>query len=147
MTLQKITLLSAEEYIKYQSIIPVIKDGWWWLRSPGFTRDIAARVLGSGRIAKIGVLVNYDDCAIRPALRLTLDPSDIQFWYRSEKLIGTKIKYGNYQWTILNAKFGKIYVLCDDIIAKHRFDSKLNNWNTSELKQWLKTEGLSLITG
>lgn len=146
MTLKKITLLSIEEYRKYKPVISLIKkDDWWWLRSPGDLPNYAASIARNGDIEEIGSHVINDD-AIRPALSLNLEVSDSLFWYKPEKVIGTKIKYGKYTWTVLDAEFGGLYLLCDNYIGNHRFDSEFNDWNTSELKGWLETEGLKLIT-
>lgn len=147
MTVKEITLLSTEDYEKYEPIIPVIRDDRWWLRSPSYDQDRAVFVLTNGSIHKLGYGVYYCDSAVRPALILELEVSNNLFWYKPERLVGTKIKYGNYKWTILDADFGELYVLCDELIARHRFDPKSNDWDKSELKQWLETEGMKLITG
>ena len=145
MTVKETTLLSIKEYMKYRSVIPVIEDSRWWLRSSGSCRVYAAYVNFGGFINGSGLHV-ANDFAIRPALKFNLDVHDSLFWYKPEKLIGTKIEYGKYKWTILNAEFGELYILCDDCVSKHCFDPESNDWNTSELKQWLKAEGLGLIT-
>ena len=144
MTVKGITLLSIEEHRKYKPIIPLIED-WWWLRSPGYYQNYVAFVDIFGDVCEYGNGV-YIDNAVRPALKLNLEISDTLFWYKPEKLIGTKIEYGNYRWTVLDTSLGELYVLCDSIIARRRFDPESNNWATSELKQWLETEGLKLIT-
>lgn len=146
MTLREITLLTKEEYERYRSAIPVVDDSWW-LRSPGYTRLRIAAVDNVGNVNEHGCYIDYTYATVRPALRLDLEPSDNLFWYKPERLIGTKIKYGNHQWTVLNLEPGSIYALCDTVVSSGRFDGKSNDWDTSELKQWLETEGLKLITG
>lgn len=145
MFIKAITCLSNEEYQVYKPIIPVIED-LWWSRSPGVNRAHAAFIHSNGDFNKYGRVVNWDDVGVRPALNLSLKTSDNLFWYKPEKLIGSKIEYGRYTWTVLDAEVGEIYVLCDDIIARHRFDAYSNTWDTSELKQWLETEGLRIVT-
>ena len=144
MTIKEITLLSEKDFRQYQSIIPNV-DACWWLSNvsygPSYSRvyTIINRSMG---------LKSCDNSTIgvRPALKLNLEISDSLFWYKPEKLIGTQIEYGQYTWTVLDANFGEIYALCDDIIARRRFDSTGNIWSKSELNQWLETEGLKLIT-
>ena len=134
-----------EECQRYTSIIPIIEDRWW-SRSPGVNQAHAAFIHSNGNFNKYGRIVNWDDIGVRPALKLNLNLADNLFWYKPEKLVGTKIKFGRYWWTILDSEFGEIYVLCNKLIAKRSFDSKSNDWGKSELKQWLEAEGLKLIT-
>lgn len=144
MTFKEITILSMEEHKRYRSIIPRIYS-WWWLRSPGYIQSFAAYVDSDENIVEHGSYVDRVDFAFRPALKLELEIADNLFWYNPEKLIGTKIEYGKYRWTILDASFGELYTLCDAIMGYGRFDTDSNDWETSELKQWLKTEGLRRI--
>ncbi|MDR2570183.1 MAG: DUF6273 domain-containing protein [Oscillospiraceae bacterium] len=46
---------------------------WWWLRSPGFRSNSAARVISDGRLNMAGLNVNFSDCGVRPALWLNLE--------------------------------------------------------------------------
>ena len=48
---------------------------WWWLRSPGSHQDRAAGVYGGGAVDESGIIVNYDNDAVRPALWITLGDS------------------------------------------------------------------------
>ncbi len=48
--------------------------GWWWLRSPGFNRNYAARVNDAGSL--YSSLVDSDSVSVRPALWINLE-SDI----------------------------------------------------------------------
>ena len=47
-------------------------DCFWWLRSPGYYADYAARVNDSGRVYSDGFSVGYSGYAVRPALWLNL---------------------------------------------------------------------------
>ena len=118
MTIKGITLLSIEEYEKYKSVIPTT-NYWWWLRSPGYDRVRAAYVSSDG--VEFGKLIYYAKNAVRPALKLNLEMADNRFWYKPEKLIGTKLEYGKYTWTVLDAEQGELYALCDEVIARRRF--------------------------
>ena len=145
MILKNITLLTEDEFNKYKSIIPVIEHRWW-LRTPAPEYDDCTRVINwDGFLSRFSDICRKGN-TIRPSCIFGFDPSDIQFWYKPEKLIGTKIEYGKYQWTVLSANFGEIYALCDNVITYRRFDPVSNDWNESELKQWLETDGLNLIT-
>ena len=47
---------------------------WWWLRTPGDKTTRAAVVDGVGQVYEIGHGVDYDDCGIRPAMWISLEP-------------------------------------------------------------------------
>lgn len=46
---------------------------WWWLRSPGDSQDIAALVFSVGDVVELGLVVNYVNNAVRPALWIDLN--------------------------------------------------------------------------
>ena len=46
---------------------------WWWLRSPGSNQTRAAYVTRGGSVSYIGLTVNHDTDAVRPALWINLD--------------------------------------------------------------------------
>ena len=46
---------------------------WWWLRSPGYYQNYAADVLLGGDVYEDGYGVNHGDCAVRPAMWITID--------------------------------------------------------------------------
>ena len=46
---------------------------WWWLRSPGYYLNYAADVLLGGDVYEDGYGVNHGDCAVRPAMWITID--------------------------------------------------------------------------
>lgn len=147
--IKQISLLTEEQYYKYNSIIPTPvfpKFCWfWWLRTSysGYTYNVRA-VINNGVIDNHYCYRDYG--GVRPFCIFGLDVSEIQFWYKPERLIGQKIKHGKYYWTVLGTNLGELYALCDIVIAKRCFDPDTNVWERSELKQWLETEGLKLIT-
>ena len=47
---------------------------YWWLRSPGYAADVAARVDGNGYVGYSGGFVDIDNDAVRPALIINLNP-------------------------------------------------------------------------
>ena len=46
----------------------------WWLRSPGWNQD-SATCVGGGSINHMGYYVNHNSFVVRPALRITRNPS------------------------------------------------------------------------
>ena len=46
---------------------------WWWLRSPGYTQDVAASVYSGGDVYEYGYGVGLDRNAVRPALWIDLN--------------------------------------------------------------------------
>lgn len=53
-------------------------NGFWWLRSPGYSSCDASYVNGYGSVVRHGIYVGYDDIAARPALHLNL--SSVSSW-------------------------------------------------------------------
>lgn len=158
MTLEEITLLSADEYCKYDSVIPDI-DAPWRMRSPGeyfdqeeLSVDDTHFTCGShphlpwGGSLESACHITDSNYGIRPAIKLSIESSDNLSKAEQKDLVGTKIEYGNCQWTVLDASSNEVYALCDEIIAQRQFDPKTNVWENSELKGWLETKGLELIT-
>ena len=143
MEFKTMTLLSKEEYEKYRLLIPII-DNWWWLRTPNSDHSSGVCIIDcDGKL--YSDFCFYKDGGIRPVCTLNLEPSDSEFWHKPKTLIGAKIKYGKHQWTVLDALENDLLVLCDKNIWCRRFDLRFNIWETSELKQWLETEGLKFI--
>ena len=131
----RITLLSLEEYTKYKDIIPLINDDWWWLKDDLFESDRAVLC-----ISDFGVLCNdcvYDN-GVRPVLKTNLSNLN-------SLNPGNHIRIGSKSFTILSWDEFELVALCDELIATRQFDPDNNEWETSELKQWLETEGLKLI--
>ena len=118
----EITLLTKEEYERYKERIPLVRDVWW-LRSPGHYDDRASIVLDDGYVNINGYSVDYFLVAVRPALKselLTLP-------------IGTAfIALGN-RWIVVDDGVA----ISQDVITHRRYDAESNNWETSELREWL----------
>lgn len=47
-----------------------VGNGWWWLRSPGYSGCYAANVAFAGSVAFSGRLVDVDNYSVRPALKV-----------------------------------------------------------------------------
>lgn len=131
----EITLLSKEEYSQYKNIIPKITEPWW-LRSPGYSSYSANNVDSGGYLGSSDNVNNTK--GIRPALHMNL----VNLKSLSA---GDKIRVGSKSFTILSWEGDEVFVLCDEFIATHRFGFNSNQWETSELKQWLETEGMKFI--
>ena len=117
----KIFLLSKEEYKTYQDVIPTI-NLWWWLRSPGYKSNRATGVDYGGFVRNRGNFVTYGDGAVRPALRV-----DEYFE------IGQRIIVADYPWIVVDSNLA----IAETPIAFRRFDEKSNNYETSEIRQFL----------
>jgi hypothetical protein len=141
---KEIKLLTKEEYQDFKDVIPLINE-LWWLCSPGGSRDRACSVNHEGSVYPSGSDITYN-LGVRPLLIVDLPMEDSRCYHKAEKLVGSNIHYGDYTWTILKADAGVLYVLCDQLIATHNFNIKDNDWNTSNLKCWLETEGLKIVS-
>ena len=119
----EITLFTKEEYEAHREQLPLVTDGWW-LRSPGDYFYYAADVDNGGFVNEYGDDVNYDYNAIRPALKSAIINLPI-----GEKFIAL----GN-RWLMIDDGFA----ISEDVITHRRYDSKNNEWETSELKEWLE---------
>ena len=143
MILKDITLLSAEMFEKYKPIIPVTNTGWWLKTSCSAIDKWVNDVSDSGNMT----LRRCDTpCGVRPLCVFFVEFSDAAFWCKPKKLIGTTMWYGGFCWTILDVVNDEIYALCNITIEEHKFDCYSTIWETSELRRWLKSEGLKLIT-
>lgn len=131
LDIEEITLLSAEEAIKLPDNILAI-DLWWWLRSPGYAQDLAATVNRGGSVNYRGDFVDYDDVAVRPALRISnLKSYDLKSY--------DIIKFLNNLW----------YVISDDMllsvkaVGKTAFNNdatkpNANKFEGSDIQKWLQ---------
>ena len=127
--IEKVTLLSAEEYVLNETIIPRIHN-WWWLRSPGNFQDTAAYIDYDGSINHNGVSDN-SGCA-RPALKIKNPEA-------ANLLPGDKIEAAGYIWTMLNDELA----LCDYYVGRLSFRDDLqaedaNMYEASDVKKWLE---------
>lgn len=123
--IDEITLLSVEEAEKIpQSILSC--GNWWWLRSPGHNRFLVVGVNCLGVVFKLGFAISFDCYAVRPAFKISSLESEI----------GKKITVNKTLCTVID----KGLVLADCSICKHRFDSKSNVWETSEIKAFIESD-------
>lgn len=133
INIDQITLLSIEEYERYEENIPPVED-WWWLRSPGYNSDYAAVVSYDGSVNHYGYFVLNDCGAVRPVviLRLNLESSNLQ--------ISDKLYFAGCTWTMIAPNMA----LCDNSVGQTYFRkdwkaSNANNYEKSHIKKYLKT--------
>lgn len=142
----KIDLLSVEEAKKLppeilQCKAPKNFDGYiddenccWWLRSTGYGSSRAAVVESSGAIEEDGIIVNCDIIAVRPLLKIT--ESLLKTLPRKKKCY---VKYLNTKWIDISDYLGYPCLLKKKCLKKaHRFDSKSNNYEESEIKKFIE---------
>lgn len=123
--IKQITLLTVEQAKKLPRDI-LDCGGWWWLRSPGIYQNFAALVYCGGGVLECGDRVDSDSYAVRPAFEI----ANLNFEF------GEKVYVGKLPCTVID----KNLVLADECICNHRFDSKSNDWETSELKTFIESE-------
>lgn len=125
--IESVTLLSIEEYRKNKDIIPVSRS-WWWIRSPGTYKKNAAYVFIDGEAYQEGYKVYSNSASVRPV-----------FYLRPEIMEGLrpmdKVVIGNFPATVLSNGA----CLLDSDVCNHRFDEDDNNWEQSEIKQFIES--------
>lgn len=127
--IESIYLLSIQQAERLPKYILAIGDSWW-LRSPG-TFCGAVEVDENGNVNYFGLKVDYNRGGVRPALKIkNLDLLNLE--------IGETVKV----FGLLAQCIGDNSVLLCESITNHRFDSKSNDYETSEVKrfieEWLK---------
>jgi len=130
-----ITLLSTEEAEKLPRWLLANGNGWW-LRSPGYVRNGAACVFTDGTVFRLGFDVHYDDICVRPVIKVNLKPYlPLIVKGRIQPLvIGETVRVFFKQAQYI----GNDMVLLCESIAFHRFDEKSNDYENSEIKEFLE---------
>lgn len=124
----KITLLTIEQTKKLPKNV-LACGNWWWLRSPGRNQYNAARVGSVGGIFEYGYGVFNFNVGVRPAFKIANLSSEF----------GEKVYVGKLLCTVID----KDHVLADECVCEHRFDSEINDWETSELKGFIESEAFA----
>ena len=136
--IKEATLLSIEEYENYKELIPYLvssdveEEECWWLRSPGLQRYGVA-IVYNGDINEGGINYDFGAYDVRPALKIEVSSANA---FKA----GSKLELLDKKWTILNISGQEAYILCDESIGRQLFDDDSNDWETSELKQWLEEQ-------
>ena len=143
MHLKEITLLSFEDFQRYMNFIPNVERGWWLKTHNPSDLSRVYVVMPNQNIA-LAYCFSVS-LGVRPYCTFMIEPADSEFWCKSDKLIGSKIQYGKYNWTILDIDTNEVYALCDSLMGPSFFDAQNGIWGGSYLKRWLDNEGLVLI--
>ena len=134
--IEGITLLSKEEYLAAEDVIPLYDIDWWWLRSPGKCPSKSTRfaavvfrdgsVYSGGRIVKsIGNYVGFSLNVVRPAIL-----ANLKSLHR-----GDKIEFAGHRWTVISENM----MFIDDDIGKCAFNENYkdgNDYNNSTVKEY-----------
>lgn len=121
----EITLLTKEEYEKYNGMnrIPIV-NYWWWLRSPGYDKNVAANVGIGGGVGDYGIGVGNCYGAVRPALKSKI----------LNLSVGTMFTALGNTWIMIDDHFA----ISVDVVSHQKYDDLTNTWETSYLKGWLE---------
>lgn len=122
-TIEKVDLLMSEEAEKLPQKL-CKHTHWWWLRSPGYFSYHAA-FASSGRVYNYGSLVYSSEGTVRPALRIT-NLNDCK--------VDSLFKFGGKWFQVINENTA----FCLSDIGAHRFDDSTNDYEKSEIKQFLE---------
>lgn len=122
VSLNGITLLTSEEASGLsKDVLYGINTGYWWLSDPaeekGYVSFVATNTVNNNR--------GFDPCeqlAVRPVLLVDGLHS------------GEMFSVFGHNWTMIT----DTQALCNEAIAKRRFDEKSTVWKRSELKKWLE---------
>jgi len=124
-----IYLLSIEEYEKYKDKIPKFSC-WWWLRSPGLDQNYAVFVYLYGAINNFGNYVNNVNLCVRPVLNI----SNLKSFNRHHTFIDNDtLVHCGITWKRIDTDL----FIAEVPIATHRFDAISNDYQTSEVRQFL----------
>ena len=126
----EIFLLSVDEYKQYKENIPRM-NSWWWLRSPGSFGIDAAIVDYDGSVHYYGYVVDIDLACVRPALKYSNLKSEISESKKENCFIWNEIR-----WTIIDKE--KEIAIAEMPIAFMMFDNDSNDYETSEIREFLK---------
>lgn len=119
-------ILNEYAYSRYRNVINPI-DSAWWLGTNDWSDGFMRCVERTGQIGARGV---EREVGVRPYCVVR---------FSSEILPGEQVEFAGLTWTVLDSWQNRAFVLCDDIIARRRFDyDQSSRWSTSELRNWLE---------
>jgi hypothetical protein len=144
MEIKNISILSCKQYHEHFDIIPALRQ-YWWTKTASFSPGRIHRIKDWDDTGRAGLLPD-SACGVRPCAVLQYEPSDKEFWMNRRIDSGSKLHYGLWDWTVLEASGNELFVLCDSIVAIHPFDRKTNEWDNSYLKRWLETYGNEVVS-
>ena len=130
LNIEEITLLSSEEYKRFEDVIPLAGMPWW-LRSLDDYDVIHAGAVDTNGGLHNDIVNIVSFCGVRPALKIQIPKS-------SNLVVGDKIQIAGYGWTVIAPGL----ILCDEVFGPMPFrqDWKAfdaNVYEKSDVKKWL----------
>ena len=119
----ELSLLTTDEFNWYKSRIPKLNNQMWWLKDK--SDNCFNRAVAFVNLANCALLDGYyvaDSLAVRPVLRFSGDLET-----------GTTFTLFNIDFKVIDTGMA----ISIDSITNHRFDLQNNNYEESELKQYL----------
>ncbi len=122
------TLLSKEDYVKYEKRIPILCDTWW-LKTPCEFIKERVMIVRDAHIWEDGYFVLNTNAGVRPALVISQ-----MGCYK----VGDTVSFGGISFTIISSK----YALCDQVIGYGAFRKVKNadnvsDYNASDIKKYV----------
>lgn len=111
---------------------------WWWLRSPGYSRNYAVNVSSDGSIYYCGLFINYVNYAVRPAFNYKSFISESDNLKEGDKIEITMEDGKIYTATVIDTKNGIALFneeTCEMVFNKDR--RKGNDYKTSDIAKHL----------
>ena len=138
ITVEGLTLLTAEEFHTGQKYIKPVDGKWWWLKTPGTTQYDVMCVDLNGNIYANGMSINNPLNYVRPAMH-----------FRTEGSLnpGESFVFGGYDWTVIAPGLA----LSDTLFCRmsYRRDTRTaytNRYSTSDIRAFLD-EQFAAMTG
>lgn len=138
ITVEELTLLTAEEFRTGQKYIKPVDGKWWWLKTPGNTQYDVMCVDLNGDVYANGMSINNPLNYVRPAM-----------YFRTEGLLnpGETFVFGGYDWTVIAPGLA----LSDTLFCRmsYRRDTRTaytNKYSTSDIRAFLD-EQFAAMTG
>jgi hypothetical protein len=144
VVLKNMTLLSEADYYKYRHLIPAI-NAFWWLKDAAPDDISRVRMVNTHGGDVLNIHYGLKDVAIRPCCVFEPEISDPFYWKKLKSLIGSKIRYGRYDWVILDVVSDRLFAICDTFVLQDVFGIDSNRWEDSEIKKWFDTKGEEII--
>lgn len=128
--IEEVTLLSKEEWKLCRDICPNY-TGWWWTRSADIFSDSSCYVNFGGSVRSSYVDHFYN--GIRPAFIIR---NSLPLLKR-----GDHVFVGNIPCTVVSP----VVVLADYPVCLHRFDEDSNDYETSEIKEFINSDEFAAL--
>lgn len=142
--MNKLFLLSIEEYKQYKELIPNAGD-WWWLRTPGTLPCIVSIVYTDGTAVINGAQPFYDYTWVRPAFKSKKLASNFDvgdrycskdnLWiYLGDDIFISKYLVKRSKFDSLNKDYKTSFV--KNVILKDLEDELFTIWELANIEDW-----------